>query len=371
MAMATPPTITVSAFAGAPTSTVASSTYLRYDSLDGESGGSPAGPFATFLGGVPVSYQAAGHAVVSNVSLAGTPEYPVWALEFIHDGQVVELVFYGNASYQSYRIIMDGQAVALAPTIISAAGQYQTVKVDKGARSVTRFRIEFDRASFGGIFRGPQDVISTVALPGDRVAFLGDSYTAGVGTTSQINGWVWGCAQRMRWRNTWNIGIGGTGWLNNGGGGSKRVFQSRLADDALQVRPDILVTMGGINDLPSVNAAYTAAALQTAVSAYLAAAFTTLPTLKQVYIIGCQQPQGPTAEKTAATSAIKAACLGVAGVTFIDPTGWITGTGKVGAATGTGNADFCTYTDGVHPTDEGHAYLASRIADAMYASLAA
>jgi hypothetical protein len=40
---------------------------------------------------------------------------------------------------------------------------------------------------------------------------------------------------------------------------------------------------------------------------------------------------------------------------------WIYGTGKQGATTGDGNADFYTYTDGLHPPQVGHDYIASRM----------
>jgi phospholipase/lecithinase/hemolysin len=44
---------------------------------------------------------------------------------------------------------------------------------------------------------------------------------------------------------------------------------------------------------------------------------------------------------------------------------WITGTGRVGATTGTGNADTYIGSDATHPTDAGHAYLARRVVAAL------
>ncbi|MFJ7586797.1 hypothetical protein ACIQZO_05245 [Streptomyces sp. NPDC097617] len=81
------------------------------------------------------------------------------------------------------------------------------------------------------------------------------------------------------------------------------------------------------------------------------------------------------------TDATLRAAAAAAGLVFVSPiTGsvyssagtlvathgpWITGTGRVGATTGTGNADTCIGTDATHPTDAGHTYLASRVVAAI------
>ena len=53
------------------------------------------------------------------------------------------------------------------------------------------------------------------------------------------------------------------------------------------------------------------------------------------------------------------------GVSFIDATSWIHGTGRVGDPRGDGDADTLTSPDGVHPTPAGHAYLAQKTANAL------
>jgi lysophospholipase L1-like esterase len=42
-----------------------------------------------------------------------------------------------------------------------------------------------------------------------------------------------------------------------------------------------------------------------------------------------------------------------------------TGTGFAGATTGSGNCDVYIISDGIHPNDAGHAYMASWLADAI------
>ncbi|MBC8040380.1 MAG: hypothetical protein H7Y06_07555, partial [Opitutaceae bacterium] len=54
-----------------------------------------------------------------------------------------------------------------------------------------------------------------------------------------------------------------------------------------------------------------------------------------------------------------------ANATFISPKGWITGTGKVGTTTATGNANYYISADGTHPSPEGHAYLGRKLASAI------
>jgi hypothetical protein len=45
-----------------------------------------------------------------------------------------------------------------------------------------------------------------------------------------------------------------------------------------------------------------------------------------------------------------------------DGSSWITGTGRVGATTTTGNSSVMTSSDNTHPTQIGHDYLAEKIA---------
>ena len=49
----------------------------------------------------------------------------------------------------------------------------------------------------------------------------------------------------------------------------------------------------------------------------------------------------------------------------IDGTAWFTGSGCVTATNGTGNTDRYLSSDGVHPTDLGAKYIATRVADSL------
>ena len=52
----------------------------------------------------------------------------------------------------------------------------------------------------------------------------------------------------------------------------------------------------------------------------------------------------------------------VPGVTFLDVSGYHTGTGHIGGETGAGNSNLYVGPDRVHPTAAGHLYSGSRLA---------
>ena len=69
-----------------------------------------------------------------------------------------------------------------------------------------------------------------------------------------------------------------------------------------------------------------------------------------------------TARRAVMDAEVKSAVDATTGVSYIDASGWFTGTGRVGTPDG-GNADwFRTALDWAHPSAEGHTYLARRFA---------
>jgi lysophospholipase L1-like esterase len=84
------------------------------------------------------------------------------------------------------------------------------------------------------------------------VAFLGDSYTAGAGTTQGSKRWTTLLSQSLGWVET-NIGRGGTGYLTTSGkdGCGLDVCPNYVGmiPDAVKAKPSIVVVSGGRNDL--------------------------------------------------------------------------------------------------------------------------
>jgi len=137
--------------------------------------------------------------------------------------------------------------------------------------------------------------------------------------------------------------------------------------------PFNLVLNLGHNDTISTNAAFTPTAVQAEVTTLLTQAKAKWPTAR-IFVIGNMYlPGSPVgSDVTNANAAILAACQAVlpklnGTLPFIDTvtTPWFSGTGRVGALSGTGNSDLCTDTDNVHPTPWGHIAYGRRLAQAF------
>jgi len=81
-------------------------------------------------------------------------------------------------------------------------------------------------------------------LPMPVAAFVGDSYTDGVGASDPDHRWTTLVADRMGWLED-NLGVGGTGYLKTRGDDANYV--GRL-DELVACNPDVVVVAGGQND---------------------------------------------------------------------------------------------------------------------------
>lgn len=134
--------------------------------------------------------------------------------------------------------------------------------------------------------------------------------------------------------------------------------------------PFAIVLANGHNDTTDTNAAYTTALLQSTLTTLIQVLTARYPqalifVVGEMYLPGGSVP----AATTAANTAIAAACTAVlptinGAVPFIDTltVPWMTGTGRAGALAGNGNSDVMCWTDGAHPTPEGHLLYGTRIA---------
>jgi lysophospholipase L1-like esterase len=91
---------------------------------------------------------------------------------------------------------------------------------------------------------GPQIKPIDNPYPMPVAAFLGDSYTDGVGASDPDRRWTSLVAGRMGWLED-NLGIGGTGYLK--AKGDEKNYLGRI-DDIVAADPDIVVVAGGQND---------------------------------------------------------------------------------------------------------------------------
>jgi lysophospholipase L1-like esterase len=203
---------------------------------------------------------------------------------------------------------------------------------------------------------------------------LGDSIPGGssMNTGGGAGTWFPRTARLLGYSDAWNEALGGTGYIT---AGTTATLGTRAPIDVIPNTPDTLIISAGYNDnggsQPSISSA--AASLYSTIKAGLPNA--------RIYVIGCWSPSGSPSASIINTDTTLRTAAAAASLPFISPitggiydsTGtlvathgaWITGTGRVGATTGTGNADTYIGTDAVHPTDAGHAYLAQRVVAAL------
>jgi lysophospholipase L1-like esterase len=289
-----------------------------------------------------------------------------WSVAFMFDGSVFEFEQKGVGTPSSnYRIYVDGQySTATFHTGVPTNGAAYHTKVDFGSRAVRYIRLELlQGGGFGGLKVGPNDTVWKPSVPvGPKVVVIGDSFTEGTGSTTAFLGYVQYLAAYLGWVNVTNSGLGSTGYLAATGtipgpGTPKMPFSGRIQGDVINQSPDIVIFAGGINDAAQQG-------LQNAVESVHKQVRQALPS-SLIITLGPFWPRS-TGYLTSERNAIKAGSASYSDL-FIDTEGWFTGTGRVDATTGSGNADLYTSSDTTHPTVDGHKYIAYRIASELVA----
>lgn len=197
---------------------------------------------------------------------------------------------------------------------------------------------------------GPIPTFTSTAMPDTRTTavFLGDSYTAGVGTTSTDKRWTTLVASAEGWDEI-NDGEGGTGFVATATQeGCGKTFcggyPTRVAA-LIKERPDVVVIAGGQNDFPQY--AIDPAPVQQAITSVYSTIRKALPDAT-IVAVGPSKP-GPTDAITRAmdTDVQKAArSVNATYVSLISPA--------------VIKASMIT-EDGGHVDDAGHAAIAARV----------
>jgi len=299
----------------------------------------------------------------------------IYSIEFGTDATAFQLRFNWQTG-GCIRITVDGRRMTDLMQSLGGItlGSSHLMTVSLGAAQPRTIRLDFSVAPYGGIFLPPGASMWKPATPSKRIMILGDSISGGssMNTAGGAGTWFPRAARLLGYSDIWNESLGGTGYIT---AGSFATLGTRAPIDVIPNAPDTLIISAGYNDnggsQPSISSA--AAGLYSAIKAGLPNA--------AIYVIGCWSPSGsPATSITNTDNTIKAAAA-AANLPFISPlTGgiynsagtliathgaWITGTGRVGATTGSGNADTYIGTDAVHPTDAGHKYLGDRVTAAI------
>ncbi|MEW2356945.1 SGNH/GDSL hydrolase family protein [Spirillospora sp. NPDC029432] len=190
-----------------------------------------------------------------------------------------------------------------------------------------------------------------VTAPAPVVMFLGDSYTVGEAGTLEEHTYASAAARLLGWQ-VIVAGRSGTGFATGGRAGQAYglLFESQLG---WRPAPDLLIVSGGHNDWDKPPQQVAAAAQDV-----LDRARKRWPGTRMAFVGPIWGNQSPPPEALAVRDALQGVAKGMS-IPFIDPIAghWITGH----RLQGTGNAPRFIKRDGVHPTPEGHRYIAIRL----------
>lgn len=183
------------------------------------------------------------------------------------------------------------------------------------------------------------------------VAFLGDSYTAGIGDTTRDETYAALTAQKLGWQ-VIVAGHAGTGLLAPGRDGNtfSRAFEKQLA---WRPAPDMAIIVGGHNDWP-----YPPSLEETTATRLIDQMRKRWPRTHMLMVGPMWGSAEPRTEVLGIRDAWKRTAK-KANLPFIDPLAerWITGSRD----SGTGNAPRYILKDNTHPTPAGHRYFADRL----------
>ncbi|QRG04846.1 SGNH/GDSL hydrolase family protein [Xanthobacter dioxanivorans] len=311
---------------------------------------------------------------------SNTDKVNMATLAFRYEGSKFELM---ARSSDSWTIFADGELVIDSPIQIPPAAGYAVVRltVDFGTRAVRNIVCYGITFGFAGVSVGPTDSIAPIDLaPQVKIATMSDSY--GQGTSSNANGGPFAEAALALVSKaefpllSFSAG-GGSGYITGGTGGN--AFLARVPNIVVG-SPDLVIVAGGINDSTTGLAAGVSGVLSSIRTALPNAVIATVgvwtPSTSyygsglakhDIILPVLQTISGPWID----VDVTRGAWTNSAGGTGrVGPAPWVTGSGKVGTTTGTGNADFNTSADGVHPySPDGHDYLAGHLYSALRAGL--
>lgn len=286
-----------------------------------------------------------------------------WEVAFVCDAPLMEITFLA-ATNTDVRVLIDGQYATGAQIVPNAYSGEQRIRLDfSGARSSRLIQFRCRGASgFRGVSMTALDTVWAAPADDEVIAAItGDSFGEAIGIASPFDpdaGYAQQLGHLLGWQDVRQVAVGSTGYLADASGVRSRI---RAQIPRWGFTPDVIVCAAGYND--GAFAAADAAAEASRVWRDMRAAHPNA----RIFVVGpwvqARGTQSLALEKAlAATFADWGDPLAHFIPVLTAPSPWNTGSGRVGATTGTGNSDVYTSTDGIHPSNAGHAYLATRIA---------
>lgn len=298
-------------------------------------------------------------------------------IEFCTDADQFELFVQCTVtSSMRTRVWVDGRPVTWAVEAgLGSGASTQRLLVQFSARANRTITFEWGYARFLGVVLHPTSTMwRPVRDAPPRVCLQGDSYSEGAGGQWVWDGWGQWLGRYLGW-DVMPIAVGSTGYI--AAPAPKVAYIDRVADIPT-TNLSAIILAGGYND----SAGFDATAFQTAVQNLHEAIRVARPRVGIIQFgpfwpIGITSTGTPTAMRDAIVAATAVTNTAHPGVVLgglptvgvvVDPiyypsgSAWITGSGRVGATAGNGNADRYITTDGVHPSADGHEYLGRRAA---------
>jgi lysophospholipase L1-like esterase len=301
----------------------------------------------------------------SPISTIQASAFPT-AYEFAYYGSKFELQLFNDAGAR-YQLWIDGLPVTQR-SVTAVAGTAFFLPVDFGTPGWhwIRFRTAHS-PGFIAVITGPTDtLVAHKQAPTGQMYAIGDSFADGANGVGGLDTYPHTIAALLGLRDFWVDGEGGTGLIATGGAPTtKEPFLPRLQRAASEpgLNPDFVVLqVGSTNDFGLTG-------IQAASAALVAQARSQWP---NAYIVAVGNVHCVAISSTELTNH-QQAIAGASGADLVIDAvtdGWYAGTGKIGALTGTGNADVFRSSDGTHPTQDGHDFIGSQIAKYIQAAIA-
>jgi lysophospholipase L1-like esterase len=291
--------------------------------------------------------------VDSTLKPGGATQSAYWpfSVEFETTSDIVQVKSRAGITSPNQGIILVNGRMVQDTRIQSttAAGSWTRMRLtfpSTGFRRIQIIGLNPSAGSFGGVqVTTGHSVIRPDYAVKRRIAIIGDSLTNGSGVAPGGAVFTETYALRLAYLlgadQVILAGIGGTGWVAQSGSETQSHFGARVAP-VVAMNPDVIIFAGSRNDTSA-----------TGVQAAVEAALDGCANVPEVYVTGTVTKAGFTAQNAAVKAGTEAK-----GRKFVDLAGIFYGTGKAGALANNGNADFFIGSDGIHPTHEGHKYIA-------------
>lgn len=199
---------------------------------------------------------------------------------------------------------------------------------------------------------------TATAKAGVKVAFIGDSYTSGVGATSLGTRWTTRLSSSLGWEEV-NLGQGGSGFTGGGGvdpaTGKERPSYPEMIPEAVAAKPNVVVVATAGNDFNRGPEAF-----QPAITDFFTTLRAGLPNAKIIVVSTFWRGPGEHEHLAVLNESLAAGAESVGG-RYLD----------IGDDFQNSLAEGLLGSDEIHPNDVGHAYLAAAVEKAYTASPAA